>query len=105
MFRIQARIHVGAGHLVCFKKSGTAIYTLLAGGNKSTQQRDQQLVLEIANEMSQLDQKLCAWQEAIVYLRLRYDHATKPVYAVINTTTPNTMRYQANGTKVWEATY
>ena len=41
----------------------------------------------------------------VTHLWLRYDHATKPVYAVISTTTPNTIRYQANGTKVWEATY
>jgi putative addiction module killer protein len=51
MFRIQARFHVGTGHLVYFKKSGTAIYVLLAGGNKSTQKRDIKLALEIANEI------------------------------------------------------
>ena len=36
----EMRIHVGAGYRVYFKKSGTAIYVLLAGGNKSTQKRD-----------------------------------------------------------------
>ena len=36
----EMRIHVGAGYRVYFKKSCTAIYVLLAGGNKSTQKRD-----------------------------------------------------------------
>lgn len=47
----EMRIHVGAGYRVYFKKSGTAIYVLLAGGNKSTQKRDIKLALEIANEI------------------------------------------------------
>ena len=47
----EMRIHVGAGYRVYFKKSGTAIYVVLAGGNKSTQKRDIKLALEIANEI------------------------------------------------------
>ena len=39
MLRIQARIHVGAGYRVHFKKSGTSIHAFLAAGNKSTQKK------------------------------------------------------------------
>ena len=51
MFRIQARIHEGAGYRVHLKKSGASIYVLLAGGNKLSQNRDIKLTLEIANEI------------------------------------------------------
>ena len=34
------RIHVGAGYRVCYTRIGGTIYLLLAGGSKSTQQRD-----------------------------------------------------------------
>jgi putative addiction module killer protein len=47
----EMRIHIGAGYQVYFKKSGTAIYILLAGGNISTQKRDIKLAPEIANEI------------------------------------------------------
>lgn len=36
----EMRIHVGAGYRVYYTRIGDAIYLLLAGGSKSTQQRD-----------------------------------------------------------------
>jgi len=36
----EMRIHVGQGYRVYFVRTGTTIYVLLAGGNKSTQNQD-----------------------------------------------------------------
>lgn len=36
----EMRIHVGQGYRVYFVRTGTTIYVLLVGGNKSTQSQD-----------------------------------------------------------------
>ena len=45
------RIHVGAGYRVYFKKVGTEIVVLLAGGDKSTQDKDIQTALDMARKL------------------------------------------------------
>jgi putative addiction module killer protein len=36
----EMRVHVGAGYRVYFVRTGSTIYLLLTGGDKSTQKRD-----------------------------------------------------------------
>jgi putative addiction module killer protein len=54
----EMRIHVGAGYRVYFKRVGTKIYLLLAGGNKSTQAKDIQVALRLGREFGRK-----AWPE------------------------------------------
>lgn len=44
----EMRIHVGAGYRVYYTQVGMEIFLLLAGGDKSTQQRDIETALELA---------------------------------------------------------
>lgn len=44
----EMRIHVGPGYRIYFKRVGTVVYVLLAGGDKSTQKRDIKRALELA---------------------------------------------------------
>ena len=49
----EMRIHVGAGYRVYDKQAGMEIYLLLAGGDKSTQQRDIETALELARKIKE----------------------------------------------------
>ena len=46
----EMRIHTGKGYRVYFMQEGNCVYILLAGGDKSTQQRDIAKAVEMANE-------------------------------------------------------
>lgn len=45
------RIHCGAGYRVYFMQRGLELVILLAGGDKSTQQKDIKAALKLANEL------------------------------------------------------
>ena len=47
----EMRIHVGAGYRVYYTRIGDAVYLLLAGGAKSTQQRDIQRALKMVRSL------------------------------------------------------
>ena len=47
------RIDVGPGYRVYFKRLGTALIILLAGGDKSTQARDIKTALELARNLEE----------------------------------------------------
>jgi putative addiction module killer protein len=47
----EMRIHCGPGYRVYYTRRGLSIYLLLAGGDKSTQQRDIRAALELAREL------------------------------------------------------
>lgn len=47
----EMRVHVGPGYRIYGKRVGAMVYFLLAGGDKSTQQRDIRLALEIARDL------------------------------------------------------
>ncbi|MEJ0085308.1 MAG: type II toxin-antitoxin system RelE/ParE family toxin [Pseudomonadota bacterium] len=47
----EMRIHFGPGYRVYFTRSGTFIYALLIGGDKSTQRRDIKHALKMAREL------------------------------------------------------
>ena len=49
----EMRIHVGAGYRVYYKQVGMEIFLLLAGGDKSTQQRDIETALELARKIKE----------------------------------------------------
>ena len=49
----EMRIHVGAGYRVYYKQAGMEIYLLLAGGDKSTQQRDIETALGLARNIKE----------------------------------------------------
>jgi len=46
----ELRIHYGPGYRVYFKKQGKTIVILLCGGNKSTQSKDIEMALRLAQE-------------------------------------------------------
>lgn len=47
----EMRIHYGPGYRVYFAQRGIEIVILLAGGDKSTQQKDIKLALELARQL------------------------------------------------------
>jgi len=49
----EMRIHVGAGYRVYYKQVGMEIFLLLAGGDKSTQQRDIETAIELARKIKE----------------------------------------------------
>lgn len=49
----EMRIHVRPGYRVYFVRSGTTVYVLLAGGDKSTQKRDIGRALRMARDLKE----------------------------------------------------
>ena len=49
----EMRIHVGAGYRVYYIRTGTTVYVLLTGGNKSTQKKDIVLAKKLAHEFKE----------------------------------------------------
>ncbi len=49
----EMRIHVGAGYRVYYTQVGMEIFLLLAGGDKSTQQRDIETALGLARKIKE----------------------------------------------------
>jgi putative addiction module killer protein len=47
----EMRVHVGAGYRVYFTQIGLEIFILLAGGNKSSQQADIDIALDLAKQL------------------------------------------------------
>jgi putative addiction module killer protein len=47
------RIHIGPGYRVYFVRSGTTIYVLLVGGDKSTQKQDVARAKKMARELKE----------------------------------------------------
>lgn len=47
----EMRIHYGPGYRVYFMQRGVEVVILLAGGNKSTQQKDIGIALDIARQL------------------------------------------------------
>ena len=47
------RIHVGAGYRVYYTRTGTTVYILLAGGDKSTQRKDIANAKKLARELKE----------------------------------------------------
>lgn len=51
----EMRIHYGPGYRIYFVRSGVAVYVLLCGGDKSTQQDDIARARRIAGELEDYD--------------------------------------------------
>jgi putative addiction module killer protein len=49
----EMRIHVGPGYRVYFVRTGTMIYVLLVGGDKSTQKQDIARAKKMARELKE----------------------------------------------------
>jgi putative addiction module killer protein len=49
----EMRIHVGAGYRVYVKQRGIVVYVLLTGGDKSTQKKDIETALRMAQELGE----------------------------------------------------
>jgi putative addiction module killer protein len=45
------RIHIGAGYRVYVKQKGTVVIVLLTGGNESSQKKDIETALRMAQEL------------------------------------------------------
>lgn len=52
----ELRIHYGPGYRVYFRQVGAVIIVLLCGGDKSTQERDIKLAMQIAKQWSNDDE-------------------------------------------------
>ncbi len=50
------RIHVGAGYRVYYVRTGSTVYILLAGGNKSSQAKDISRAKNMARELKEAKQ-------------------------------------------------
>lgn len=46
----EMRVHIGAGYRVYYMRTGTTVYVLLTGGNKSSQKKDIALAKKMARE-------------------------------------------------------
>jgi len=49
----EMRIHVGPGYRIYFTRTGTTIYVLLTGGDKSSQKRDIARAKNMARELKE----------------------------------------------------
>jgi putative addiction module killer protein len=49
----EMRIHVGAGYRVYYMRTGTTVYVLLTGGNKSSQKKDIAQAKKMAHEFKE----------------------------------------------------
>ncbi len=49
----EMRVHVGAGYRVYYMRTGTTVYILLAGGDKSTQRKDIARAKKLARELKE----------------------------------------------------
>jgi putative addiction module killer protein len=47
------RIHIGAGYRVYYMRTGTTVFILLAGGDKSTQRKDIARAKKLARELKE----------------------------------------------------
>ena len=52
----EMRIHVGAGYRVYYVRTGSTVYVLLAGGNKSSQAKDIARAKRMARELRRTEQ-------------------------------------------------
>jgi len=50
----EMRIHVGAGYRVYFVRTGSTVYVLLAGGDKSSQKKDIARAKKMAQELKEI---------------------------------------------------
>ena len=48
------RLHFGPGYRIYFMRRGGAVYVLLCGGDKSSQQRDIKLAIRMAREIKDM---------------------------------------------------
>lgn len=51
----EMKIHVGPGYRVYYTRIGAVVYMLLAGGNKTTQEKDIKHAIKLARELPQGD--------------------------------------------------
>ena len=49
----EMRVHVGPGYRIYFTRTGAAVYLLLCGGDKATQQRDIRRAQRMARELKE----------------------------------------------------
>ena len=47
----EMRVHYGPGYRVYFKKIGLEVFVLIAGGSKSTQNKDIKIALDLARQL------------------------------------------------------
>jgi len=50
----EMRIHVGAGYRVYYARTGSTVYILLAGGDKSSQQKDIKRAKKLVQELKEI---------------------------------------------------
>lgn len=50
----EMRIHVGAGYRVYYVRTGTTVYVLLTGGDKSSQKKDIMRAKQMARELKEI---------------------------------------------------